>query len=377
MSGHGEETGVEVALTGRQGDFDLDIRFHAPAHGVTALFGPSGCGKTTSLRAAAGLSRLHGLVRVNGETWQDGRTFVPPHRRSVGYVFQEASLFPHLDVRGNLLFALRGHAPKTARARVHFDEAIDLLGLAPLMHRGTVALSGGERQRVAVARALVAEPQLLLMDEPLSALDQQTKQEVLPFLERLHASLAIPVFYVTHDMSEVEQLADQLVLMQTGRVIAQGGLYDLQSDPNLPLAGRRDASVSLDGRVTAYDPADGIISVDVPGGTILVSSGAQRPGASLRLRIGASEVSLVREPAIRSSILNTLTCRILDVRAAAPHQKLVFLALGADGSGARLLSRVTARSWRELELAPGMTTYAQIKSVALERRMAGAHSLVP
>ena len=218
---------ISVAFAGRLGAFELNSRFEASATGVTALFGPSGCGKTSVLRCIAGLQRVaHGACSVAGEIWQDDRTFLPAHRRAVGYVFQEASLFPHLSVRRNLLFGApedRGDAP------VVFDEIVDLLGLANLLDRAPQKLSGGERQRVAIGRALLSQPRLLLMDEPLSALDAETKSEILPFLERLHDRLALPVIYVTHDMREVERLADHLVLMERGRVIGAGPLGDIQA----------------------------------------------------------------------------------------------------------------------------------------------------
>src|SRR5918912_425364 len=239
MSGPGT---IRVAFKGTLGRFVLDASFAVPATGVTALFGPSGCGKTTVLRAVAGLQRLaEGYCAVDGDVWQDGRSFRPTHRRPIGYVFQEASLFPHLSVRRNLLYgAPRAGGP----AEIGFDEVTDLLGLSRLLDRSPRNLSGGERQRVAIGRALLSSPRLLLMDEPLSALDRPTKDEILPFLERLHDRLSLPVLYVSHDMAEIERLADHLVLMRAGRVVAAGPLGDLQSDPSLPLAAARDAAVS-------------------------------------------------------------------------------------------------------------------------------------
>ena len=204
---------IEARLKGRVGGFELDAALSIPSQGVTALIGPSGSGKTTLLRCIAGLTRLKGEVRVDGETWQDGRRFRPPHLRAVGYVFQEPSLFAHLSVRENLLFGLRRHR---GPAGLGLEDVTPLLGLAPLLERSTAALSGGERQRVAIGRALLRQPQLLLMDEPVSSLDADSKAEILPYLDRLHRTLSFPVIYVTHDMGEVIRLADRAIRMRDG-----------------------------------------------------------------------------------------------------------------------------------------------------------------
>ena len=209
-----DASGIEVRLEGSLGRFRLDAAFVVPATGVTAVFGPSGSGKTTVLRCIAGLERLGGRIVVRGEAWQDGGRFLPPHKRPVGYVFQEPSLLAHLSVRGNLEFGLK----RAGAARLGFDEVVSFLGLEPLLGRSTLRLSGGERQRVAIGRALLSQPQLLLMDEPLSGLDAEAKAEILPCLERLHQLLQIPVLYVSHDAAEVLRFADRLLLMREGRV---------------------------------------------------------------------------------------------------------------------------------------------------------------
>ncbi|HEV7385598.1 MAG TPA: molybdenum ABC transporter ATP-binding protein [Phenylobacterium sp.] len=206
---------VEGRFAGQLGAFRLDASFAFPTSGITALSGPSGSGKTTLLRCIAGLERLAGRLSVGGEVWQDERRFVPPHRRPIGVVFQEASLLSHLSVRGNLLYGARR---TSATAEVSLDDTIDLLGLAPLLGRSTANLSGGERQRVALGRALLSQPRLLLMDEPLSSLDAGSKAEILPYLERLHRSLAIPALYVSHDAGEIARLADRVLLMGAGKV---------------------------------------------------------------------------------------------------------------------------------------------------------------
>jgi molybdate transport system ATP-binding protein len=209
---------LEARLKGRLGAFELDAELDVPAQGVTALVGPSGCGKTSVLRCLAGFCRLPGRVTFRGEAWQDGRTFAPPHRRPVGYVFQEASLFPHLTVRGNLTFALKRAARAGASPAHGFDELVALLAVEPLLDRATQKLSGGERQRVAIARALAAQPRLLLMDEPVSSLDPDAKADVLGRLEPAMAVLRIPMVYVSHDPMEVTRLADRVLTMAGGRI---------------------------------------------------------------------------------------------------------------------------------------------------------------
>jgi len=361
-----ETTGtIDAAFRGRLGGFSLDAAFSVPARGVTGIFGPSGCGKTSVLRCAAGLQRLEGLFSLDGEVWQDRTTFRPAHHRPIGYVFQEASLFAHLSVRRNLLYGAPGRRPPSAGEGTSLEEVVDLLGIGHLLDRSPARLSGGERQRVAIGRALLSQPKLLLMDEPLSALDRQTKDGILPFLERLHERLAIPVLYVSHDIAEMERLADHLVLMERGRVLAAGRLSDLQSDPALPLATAREAAVSLDAVVTAYDPAYGIATLAVDGGEISIPSPAGRPGTPRRLRVGAGDVSLARRPPESTTIINILPARILAHRPVSAHERLIVLGLGQEGGGARLLSRVTLRSFDHLGLSDGLLVYAQVKGVAL------------
>jgi len=354
---------IEAAFRGRLGRFDLDVDFTAPGEGITALFGPSGCGKTTVLRGIAGLMRLpDGRLTVNGETWQAGRRFVPPHRRAVGYVFQEASLFPHLSVEANLRFGLRR---STGTPRIGMDEVVDLLGIGPLFDRPTRMLSGGERQRVAIGRALLSQPRLLLMDEPLSALDRFSKDEILPYLERLHASLSIPMLYVSHDIAEVERLADTLVLMEAGRVRAAGPIADLLADPALPLLHMPQPAAVIDGEVMATDPRYGLSEVHVPGGVVTVPGDLGPPGMRRRLRIPASDVSLGRHAPLDTTILNALPARIEGAEPTRDHQITVRLRLGPDGRGAALLARVSRKSWDRLNLKEGDLVVARLKAVAL------------
>jgi molybdate transport system ATP-binding protein len=362
-----EAEGIRARFRGRLGAFALDVVFAAPARGVTAFYGPSGSGKTTLLRCIAGLNRFaDGECRVNGEVWQDrARVFLPTHLRPLGYVFQEASLFAHLSVKRNLSF---GAPPRGgAKPAIGWDEVVDLLGLAPLLDRAPRDLSGGERQRVALGRALLSQPKLLLMDEPLSALDAAAKEEILPFLERLRDRLSLPALYVTHDMAEVERLADHLVLLENGRAIAAGPLADLQSDPKLPLAAARGAAVSLAGTIEAVDAAFGLTTVKVRGACFVASGRSGRVGERRRLRVVAGDVSIASAPPGPSSILNVLQARILSMNEAAPNELVVVLGLGEDGAGDRILSRITRRSWERLGLAAGQGVHAQVKGVALSR----------
>jgi molybdate transport system ATP-binding protein len=364
-----EAGSIDVAFKGRLGRFDLDATFVAPRKGVTGLFGPSGSGKTTVLRCIAGLARLaDGHCAIDGDVWQDGdHSFRPAFSRPVGYVFQEASLFPHLSVTGNLLYATRGRRPSSPSSAIGFDEVVTLLGLQTLLDRSPRHLSGGERQRVAVGRALLSQPKLLLMDEPLSALDQQTKDEILPFLERLRDTLSLPILYVTHDMSEIERLADNLVLMESGRVLASGRLADLQSDPALPLAGRRDAAVTFDAITTAYDPSYRLATLQVHGAHLTVPHAETTIGEHHRVTIAAGDVSLARELPRQTTVLNILPCRIISAVPTEDHQIIAVLGLGDEGTGARLLARVTKHSWDQLKLSDGLSVFGQVKGVALAR----------
>ena len=363
-----EAGGIEARFTGALGAFAFDFALSAPPRGVTALYGPSGCGKTTLLRCIAGLNRVRdGGCRVNGEVWQDGaRLFVPTHRRALGYVFQEASLFPHLSVKANLSFGAPPVGAESALA-IGWDEVVDLCGLAPLLERAPRDLSGGERQRVALGRALLSQPRLLLMDEPLSALDESAKADILPFFERLRDRLPLPALYVTHDMTEVERLADHLALINRGRVIAAGPLGQMQSDPALPLAAARGAAVTLEGTIAAIDQSYGLTTIAVSGGTFVAPGHLGAVGARRRLRILAGDVSLAMAPPGPSSILNVLPARVLAIKTVADNELVVVLGLGADGAGDRILARVTRRSSERLGLSVGLNIHAQVKGVALSR----------
>ena len=357
---------IRVEFHNVLGNFTLDTAFEAPAKGVTALFGPSGCGKTTVIRCIAGLARVtDGYCNVDGEVWQDrDGTFLPTHKRPLGYVFQEASLFPHLSVRKNLLFGALRERPKD-RPQIDFDEVVDLLGLRRLLDRSPTNLSGGERQRVGIGRALLTQPKLLLMDEPLSALDRKTKNEILPFIEKLRDHFAVPIFYITHDLTEVERLADQVVLLDRGHVVMAGPLAELQSNPDSPLAASREAAVSLKGVVTSFDPRYGLLNIALPGGTLIAPSPPAEIGETRRIRILASDVSLAREAPGRSSILNVLPASVVAIRPLDPYETLVVVALGEPRDGSRLLSRMSRKSAEELGLGVGLSVFAQVKYAAL------------
>jgi molybdate transport system ATP-binding protein len=357
---------IVARFRGALGAFTLDARFEAPMRGVTALFGPSGCGKTTLLRCVAGLQMLRdGYLSIGGEVWQDGAAFRPPYDRSVGYVFQEASLFPHLSVRRNLLYGHRRAMRRGAEEVTRFDDVVALLGMQGLVDRSPLHLSGGERQRVAVGRALLAQPRLLLMDEPLAGLDRLSKNEILPYLEALHSALSIPILYVSHDLAEVERLADHLVLLDAGRVVADGPLEELQADPALPVARLPDAAVALNATVTHYDGEYGLTTLAIDGGTIIAPGHYGAPGTPQRVRIGASDVSLARQNPGPSTILNVLPARVAGAEAQDAAQMNVVVRLGNAGEGARLLARVTRKSWAALGVRPGDLVHVQVKSVAL------------
>jgi molybdate transport system ATP-binding protein len=343
-------------------DFTLEAELLLPGRGVTALFGPSGSGKTTLLRCVAGLARGAGRVAINGELWQDDATglFLATHKRPLGYVFQEASLFSHLSVRANLEFGLK-RIPARDR-RVAWDAALELLGIGHLLERGTARLSGGERQRIAIARALLTSPRLLLMDEPLAALDTARKQEILPYLDRLHDELAIPVLYVSHSPDEVARLADHLVLLEKGAVLASGPTAELLARLDLPMAQDEDAAVLIDTVVAAHDAHYQLTSLSFSGGVIQVTQKALPLGAHARLKIHARDVSIALAGDNASSIVNRIPARIRGFGAAAhPAQCLV----GLDAGGTPLMARITRLSKDQLGLAPGMEVVAQIKSVAL------------
>ncbi|HYN62915.1 MAG TPA: molybdenum ABC transporter ATP-binding protein [Rubrivivax sp.] len=355
---------IEARLHLRREAFVLDVELALPSRGVSALFGPSGCGKTSVLRALAGLEPAAGRVALDGLVWQDdaARCFLPTHRRELGYVIQDAPLFPHLDVRRNLDYGRQRIAPP--QRRIALEQAIELLGIGHLMARRTDTLSGGERQRVAIARALATSPALLLMDEPLAALDAARKAEVLPYLKRLHQDLAVPVVYVSHALDEVAQLADHLVLMAQGRVVAAGPLADMLARLDLPTARGESAGVVLDGVVAERDAHWQLTRLELghADGSLWTRDQGHAVGSRVRVRVLARDVSLAHAPLSGSSIGNQWPATVEAIADDEhPALALVRVRMGA----LPLVARLTRRSAHALALQPGQAVWAQVKTVAL------------
>jgi len=340
--------------------FELDIDLDLPDRGITAVFGPSGCGKSTLLRCVAGLEKgATGQIAIGPHTWQDQKIFTPCHKRAVGLVFQDGALFPHLSVRGNLEFGLkRTSRPDRAPS---FDEANNLLGLNDLLDRRTDDLSGGERQRVALGRALLAGPELLLLDEPLASLDRGARRAIYPYLEKLHREIELPVLYVTHALDEAARLADHLVLMDQGCVTAAGPMTEMMTDLEGTLSRTLEAGAVLSAVVAGHESEYHLTRLEFDGGQILVPDPDLELGQAVRLRILARDVSLALEPATGTSILNILPARVTGIAARRPGRMMVRLDIGGTG----LLSAITERSAAALDLEPGHEVFAQIKSIAL------------
>ena len=359
---------AHIRLRLARAGFVLDVNLHLPGRGITVLFGPSGSGKTTLLRCVAGLERAGDApdahVTLGGVVWQDAASgvFVPTWQRALGYVFQEASLLEHLDVRQNLAFALRG-GRGNATAHAGPQEAIALLGIGHLLDRRVDTLSGGERQRVAIARALARQPRVLLLDEPLAALDRTRKQEILPWLEALRDRLQIPMLYVTHAMDEVARLADTLVLLEDGRVRACGPVAEVMVQ-HLS-AGGDEAGALLEATVRGRDAAWQLAEVVFDGGSLwLRDSAVLHPGRAVRVRVLARDVSLALAAPAGTSIQNQLACTVESITPDVhPSQVLVLVRLRCGT--ATVLARITARSAAQLDLAVGRAVWALVKSVAL------------
>lgn len=349
---------------GREGrtGFVLDVDLELPGSQVTVVFGRSGGGKTTLLRCLAGLERkVAGTVRCGDSVWQDDAKdlFLPPQRRAAGYVFQDGALFPHLDVAGNLDYALR-RVP-SARRRIGREEVVALLELEPLLSRRTDDLSGGERQRVALGRALLGSPDLLLLDEPLAALDRPARRAILPFLEMLARRFALPVLYVTHFLNEAARVGDHLVLLQDGRNAGEGPLARMLTEPDSPLTREQEAGALLIATVRERDDQFQLACLEIRGGRLFSPDPELNEGDEVRIRILARDVSLALEAAADSSILNVLPAQVIDLAERGPGRVLVRLDLGGDV----LLAAVTGKSAAALDLGPGRRVFAQIKSVAL------------
>ena len=365
--------GIQAHLQLAHPGFELSVQLQLPGQGVSVLLGPSGCGKTTVLRALAGLTRARGQVRVGSQVWQDDAQghWLPVHQRPLGMVFQEASLFAHLDVRANLLYGHRRVPP--AQRHTTLDEAVELLGIAHLLSRRPHGLSGGERQRVAIARALLTSPSLLLMDEPLSALDAARKAEVLPYLEAL-ADRGLPIVYVTHALDEAARLADHLVLMEQGRVQVAGPALALMARADTPLAVLDDAAAVLSLTVLRHDEAHGlsllgwapppaVVAGEPPPG-LWVRRISAPVGQVVRLRVLARDVSVALSRATDSSILNILPATVQAMQDDGAGSVMLRLELAP---GQAVLARLTSRSAHTLGLQRGLSVHAQIKGAALLR----------
>lgn len=344
------------------GVFQLDVDLRLPSSGISVLFGHSGSGKTTLLRCIAGLQKAEqGFLQINGQIWQNSEKgiFLPTHKRNLGYVFQEANLFPHLTVLDNLCYGLKRISQKANSA--HFLQVMDLLGIAHLMQRIPERLSGGERQRVAIARALVLNPEILLMDEPLASLDGKRKQEILPFLTRLHNELKIPVLYVTHSQQEVAQLADYLVLLADGKVQAAGLLSETLSRLDLPQAHDREAASVWQVSVVEHEADYHLTRVVFAGGELSLPSVDATTGTALRVQIYARDVSITLEVAKTTSILNVLPAIISDMVDDESGQSMVRMRVGSQP----LLAHITRKSVQLLGLQTGMAVYVQIKGTSI------------
>lgn len=361
---------LRIALTLKRPDFALAVDLSLPAQGITVLFGPSGSGKTSLLRCVAGLEQAQGRIAWGDDVWQDSaqQLFKPTWQRDIAYVFQEASLFEHLNVRQNLRFGLE----RVARARrapgsgadleAGLQSALDLLGIGHLLERAVDSLSGGERQRVAIARALAVQPRLLLLDEPLAALDVARRKEVLPWLERLHADLKIPMLYVTHAVDELARLADHLVLLDDGQVQCCAPIGEAMLTPEIALALGEEAGLVAQGQIVARSAEDQLAHIAFGGGTLWASDPGLALGQTVRVRILARDVSLALSPQHDSTLQNRLQGQIVSIDADAhPAQALVRVRCDQ----ALVLARVTVRALRQLQLQVGSTVWCQVKSVAL------------
>ncbi|MEZ5863820.1 MAG: molybdenum ABC transporter ATP-binding protein [Geminicoccaceae bacterium] len=359
---------IDVAGRHRFGSFAIDAAFSAGA-GLTALFGRSGAGKTTVVNAVAGLLRPEqGRVAVDGQILLDtGRGIaVPPHRRRIGYVFQEGRLFPHLSVRRNLGFG------RWFTGRRHrfgsFADTVELLGIGHLLERRPGGLSGGEKQRVAIGRALLASPRLLLMDEPLASLDEARKAEILPYIERLRDALGLPILYVSHSVPEIARLATTVVVLADGRVERHGPPAALMADPDLfPLMGRHEGGALLAARIHAHDPIDELTELEVSGGRLWVPQVEAPVDTQLRVRIRARDVILAEAPPVGLSALNCLAATVVEIGPLDQPIVDVQLLSGDDF----ILARITRRSLRVLAIEPGRPVYALLKSIAVGRRDIG------
>ncbi|MES2604670.1 MAG: molybdenum ABC transporter ATP-binding protein [Pseudomonadota bacterium] len=357
---------LQLQLAVTRGEFSLPVSLELPARGISAFFGASGTGKTSVLRAIAGLDHhANALISLNGTVWQDSKKFVPAYQRKLGYVFQEDNLFPHLNVADNLQFASR----RALTPPAFVEQVINQLQLDALLQRKSLQLSGGEKQKVAIARALIQQPTLLLLDEPLSAVDEEFKRGFLPLFRSLLLQLGIPALYVTHASAEVGMLADTLVYFRAGSSPRAAPTNAMLTDLQQELAHRADAEAFLDARVASHEAEYGLYTLDCGGCSLTVGGPTLQQDQQVRIRILAQDVSLALAPPQHSSILNILPATIMAMSDEGDHQCVVQLRLGSQSEGRpfsqTLLARITRKSAVALRLAIGDAVYAQIKSVAV------------
>ena len=356
---------IDAHIQIERGTFQLNARLELPARGVTAVFGPSGSGKTTLLRALAGLEPCpDSRVIINGTPWQTSTKYLATHERPVGLVFQEPSLFEHLTVQANLDFG-RQRISKSVQT-IPLDHSIQLLEISPLLNRYPHQLSVGEQQRVAIARALAVCPEWLLLDEPLAAMDAARKREILPYLETLCRETDLPILYVSHSREEVARLADHLVVLNEGKVIANGPAIEILSNLALPLAREPNSAAIIETTVAGQDHTFGLTLLDFAGGQFQVTHHDLPVDTPVRLQVQANDVSLTLERPTQTSILNVFKAEVAEMAEAGPAHVLVKLTVGSNSdSGSTLLARITRKSAEQLALKPGLAVHAQIKSAAL------------
>jgi len=357
---------IEIDIHIARPGFALQAAFAAPNAGVTALFGRSGAGKTTIIQAVAGVVRPdRGRIAVNGDVFFDSaaRINVPIEARRVGYVFQDSRLFPHLSVARNLRYGER--RSRATERPIGFEAVVELLGIGHLLARRPHTLSGGERQRVAIGRALLSQPRLLLMDEPLAALDEARKSEILPYLERLRDEMGLPILYVSHAIDEVLRLADRVVALREGRQIAAGPVGEVMSLPEiLPVIGRFDVGTLLDCVVSRHDAGFALSTLAFAGGELRVPLVDRSVGTRVRARVRARDVAIALSKPEDVSVSNLLAAQVDDIRLQEGPYADVALTVGPT----RLTATVTRESVERLGLRPGLAVWAMVKSVAVDSR---------
>ena len=353
---------IAIDVQAVRDSFSLNTKTTIPDQGISALYGPSGAGKTTLLRILAGLEPSSGTIKFGSTVWQDATTFVPTHQRRIGFVFQGSNLFQHLSVKANLEYAARRVKPE--HQRFAMDEIIALLDLESYLSRDPKNISGGEKQRVAIARALASSPRLLMLDEPLAALDQSRKDDILPLLKKIGDTLDIPMLYVSHAIDEVARIADHLILINNGNVMAAGAIQELLTSLDLPLARDVAGGATLETIISGYDEQYDLTQVSVANETLRLPGQLGEIGTPLRLLVLAKDVSITTERSANSSILNILPATIDAILTDTSAQAIVKLNI----NGAPLLARITHKSVATLALVPGSQVYAQVKTVALTFR---------